>query len=86
MTYNLPAWIEYPKCNPYPEPTRIIYKDCKGEDVKWVQWHLARHGYNLPIDGSDGKDIGKFIGDIQKKHGLKEDRRCGPATRKELKK
>lgn len=84
--YGIPFWIEYPKTNPYPQPTRTIFKGCKGEDVKWVQWHLARHGYNLEIDGSCGSGTDKIIREFQKKNKLAVDGRCGPATRKELKK
>lgn len=82
--YGIPAWIEYPKTNPYPQPVRTIFKGCKGEDVKWVQWELARHGYNLEIDGSCGSGTDKAIRDYQKKHGLTVDGKVGAKTRQAM--
>lgn len=82
--YGIPLWIEYPKTNPYPEPIRTIFKGCRGEDVKWVQWELARHGYNLEIDGSCGSGTDKFIRDYQKKHGLTVDGKVGAKTRQAM--
>ena len=84
--YGIPYWIEEPLVNPYPKPTRTIFKGCKGEDVKNVQWELARHGYNLEIDGSCGNGTDNFIRDFQKKNGLVVDGRCGGKARRELKK
>jgi hypothetical protein len=84
--YGIPVWIEYPKINPYPEPTRTIKKGCQGEDAKWVQWELARHGFETEIDGKIGPGADKAIRSFQKKHRLAVDGRCGPGTRRELKK
>jgi len=84
--YGIPAWISYPKVNPYPDPTRTIFKGCQGEDVKWVQWELARDGFETEIDGKIGPGADKAIRDFQKKHKLAVDGRCGPGTRRELKK
>lgn len=84
--YGIPDWIEYPKTNPYPEPTRTISKGCQGEDAKWVQWELARDGFDLEIDGIVGSGTDKTIRTYQKKHGLTVDGKVGPATRKEMKK
>jgi hypothetical protein len=83
--YGIPLWIIYPLANPYPEPKRTIFRGVNGEDVKWVQWHLARY-YNLEIDGSCGSGTDKIIREFQKKNKLAVDGRCGLATRKELKK
>lgn len=67
--------------NPYQEPTRTIYKGCKGDDVKWVQWELNQKGYNLQCDGSFGKLSDTALRDYQRVHLLKVDGRCGSGTR-----
>ena len=71
--------------NPYPVPTRTIYYRkpivLKGDDVKWVQWHLVQAGYDIEIDGKFGPASNKALRDYQSKHGLAVDGRCGPATR-----
>lgn len=78
--------------NPYPEPTRTIkrtYPAQKGNDVKWVQWHLDRLGYDLGkygIDGSCGNTTVKAIKAFQKNAEITVDGKCGPTTRKYLKK
>lgn len=48
---------------PYPEPTRNVRYGNKGEDVKWVQWQLKRHGFDIGKFGpnKDGID-GEFGG------------------------
>jgi hypothetical protein len=81
--YGIPLWIEYPKTNPYHEPVRTIFKGCRGEDVKWVQWNLAKH-YNLEVDGSCGSGTDKAIRDYQKKHGLTVDGKVGAKTRQAM--
>lgn len=70
---------------PYIEPTKALKKGAKGENVKWLQWHLNKFGYNLTIDGSFGPGTDLAFRDFQKKHGLKVDGSCGPASRKVLK-
>ncbi len=81
--------------NPYPEPTRNIYwRDGKalmrGDDVKWVQWHLWRFGLFLDkkgvpdagqIDGLWGKKSDEALGIAQTRLGLKQDRICGLISR-----
>lgn len=83
---------------PYPEPTRNIRLGMRGEDVKWVQWHLKRHGYNLGkygvnkdgIDGSFGLSGRKALIAFQKKVFPNSrsdwDGICGAKTRDMLKK
>lgn len=83
--------------NPYPEPARLLYKKAvmmRGNDVKWLQWELIRHGC-LPeygnngksnIDGILGKDTGDAIYKFQKKVGIKTDGKVGVVTRAYLKK
>ena len=36
------------------KPTRTLYKNDKGNDIKWVQEKLKKTGYNLEVDGSFG--------------------------------
>lgn len=67
--------------NPYPEPTKNVRFNSKGNDVRWLQYELNRHGYKLIVDGMAGNlTIGALV-DFQKKHGLTADGICGPATR-----
>lgn len=85
------------KGNPYPEPTRLLYKKLimmRGEDVKWLQWELIRHGC-LPsknakgksnIDGILGNDTSNAIYAFQKKSNIEVDGKCGVITRTYLKK
>ena len=70
--------------NPYKEPTRAIIKGCKGDDVKWVQWHLNRYGYDLSVDGSCGPKTVEAITAFQKRVGIMVE--CGENTIKDLKK
>ena len=79
--------IKKPNACPYKEPTRNIYRGCKGEDVKWVQWHLNAKGYNCgDIDGICGKTTSKQISHFQGDDGLGVDGICGKLTREALKK
>ena len=85
-----------PSENPYPEPTRLLKLKVilmRGEDVKWVQYELVRHGY-LPaknksgknnIDGILGKDTSNSIKAFQKASGIEVDGIVGKETRKYLK-
>lgn len=67
--------------NPYSEPIKNVRLNSKGNDVRWVQYELNRHGYKLIVDGMAGNlTIGALV-DFQKKHGLTADGICGPATR-----
>lgn len=75
------------KC-PYKEPKTSIRRGSRGEGVKWVQWHLIKHGFSCgesEIDGSCGKDTQRAILAFQKSRGLAPDAVCGPATRAALK-
>ena len=69
---------------PYPVPTRALHKGDKGEDVKWMQWHLNWNGYNLAIDGSFGPASDKALRDFQLRHNLEVDGWCGPLTKAAL--
>lgn len=93
-TYKLYTWdqeaqgkpVELPKTgNPYPEPTKNIRMNSKGNDVRWLQYELNRHGYKLIVDGVAGNyTIGALL-DFQKKNNLVVDGIAGPLTRAALK-
>ena len=81
---------------PYPEPTRNIRIGMRGDDVKWVQWQLKRHGYDLGeygpnrdgIDGDFGATGKKRLIEFQKKAFPNQpgewDGVCGAKTREKL--
>lgn len=85
---------------PYPIPERVIYYRkpilMKGEDVKWIQYHLVRLGflnayyYNSKgkkvsnIDGSAGSKFDVAVRKAQIHYGLKVDGKVGAQTREVL--
>lgn len=93
--YKLWAWdlealgqhVELPKTgNPYPEPTKNIKLNSKGNDVRWVQWMLNdKGGYKLIIDGIAGPKTIEALTHYQMYHDLVPDGICGPLTRASLK-
>ena len=82
---------------PYPEPIRNIRLGMRGEDIKFVQWYLKRHGYDLGkygvnkdgVDGSFGSKCYIALKNFQKKafpNQPKEwDGICGAKTKAALK-
>ena len=71
--------------NPYPEPTKNIRLNSKGNDVRYLQYELNQRGYKLKVDGIAGQlTIGALI-DYQKKAGLNPDGIAGSLTRASLK-
>lgn len=83
--------------NPYTEPTRILYKRIPmqyGNDVKWLQYELIRHGClaeknakgKSNIDGWLGNDTHNAILKFQKQANIAVDGKVGAITRRELKK
>jgi len=83
--------------NPYPEPTRLLYRKTimqRGDDVRWLQYELIRHGClpRLNAKGKSNKDgilgdvTSAAIGVFQAKAGITVDKKCGPITRAYLKK
>lgn len=78
--------------NPYKEPAVTIKIGCIGEGTRWVQWHLKRLGYKgkdkklIKDDGNFGLNTDYALRAFQKDKGLEADGKCGPATRKEIKK
>lgn len=83
--------------NPYTEPKRLLHKKIPmqhGNDVKWLQYELIRHGC-LPeknsrgksnIDGLFGKDTEEAVLIFQAKVGIEIDGKVGAITRTHLKK
>jgi GH25 family lysozyme M1 (1,4-beta-N-acetylmuramidase) len=82
--------------NPYPEPTRLLYKKAvsmRGDDVKWVQYHLVRKGYmattngneKSSIDGIFGKNTESAVKALQQKEKITVDGKVGVVTRGYLK-
>ena len=82
---NLASVATWKQPNPYPVPTRTLYKGCKGDDVKWLQFELNEAGFKLEIDGSFGSKTEKAVAEYQKSCKLAVDKRVGPETRKALK-
>lgn len=70
--------------NPYSEPTKVVRHNSKGNDVRWLQVQLNRHGYKLIVDGVAGDYTIGAVLDFQMKHGLTIDGIVGPATRAKL--
>jgi len=74
-----------PGQNPYREPITNIKKNMVGNMVKWVQWELNRHGYNLKEDGIFQNKTLQAVIDFQKKNFLNPDGIVGVLTRTALK-
>lgn len=75
-----------PGGNPYPEPSKSIKLNSKGNDVRWLQYELNKAGgYKLIVDGVAGELTIGALTDYQKTHGLDPDGICGPKTRASLK-
>lgn len=86
--YKFQGFIYHPdivfEICPYTTPSKAVKRGARGENVRWVQWHLNWYGYNLDVDGSFGKLTDTAVRDYQKTHGLAVDGSVGPATRKSL--
>jgi len=72
--------------NPYPEPTKNIRLNSKGNDVRWLQWMLNdKEHCGLIIDGIAGPKTISCLTEYQIHHDLVPDGICGPLTRASLK-
>lgn len=70
--------------NPYPEPTKNVRFNSKGNDARWLQYELNRYGYKLLVDGIIGQRSIDALKDFQLTHGLEPDGICGPRTKQAL--
>lgn len=93
-TYRLYNWdreaigekiVEDKTGNPYPEPTKNVKANSRGNDARWLQVELNRHGYKLIVDGIIGPKSLEALIDFQKKNNLVPDGICGTLTRACLK-
>lgn len=81
-----PAPAAATKC-PYAEPTKDIQYGAKGNNVKWVQWHLNKaSGEKLAVDGIFGSLTKAAVLRFQKNKKLVQDGIVGAKTRAALKK
>ena len=71
--------------NPYPVPTRNLLLWSRGDDVKWLQWHLNERGFRKGIiDGIYGWNTWSATWNYQKTWSKVPDGICGPNTRGHL--
>lgn len=70
--------------NPYPEPTKNVKLNTRGNDARWVQVELNRRGYKLMVDGIAGRKTIDALMEYQKENGLVADGICGSKTRAAL--
>ena len=77
--------LEQKTGNPYPEPSKSVKYNSRGNDARWLQVELNRFGYKLVVDGIFGKQSLAALTDFQLKHNLVPDGICGPLTREVLK-
>lgn len=75
----------YKPANPYTEPTRLLVRGCKGNDVKWLQFELIESGYKIALDGDFGKNTYNALVSFQKSAKIGVDGKCGQETRGALK-
>lgn len=83
--------------NPFNEPTHLLQKGMKGNDVKWLQWELIEAGYNrafvykgksygaVLIDGDFGKITDAAVRAFQASCKIAVDGKVGSITRMWLK-
>lgn len=70
---------------PYEYPAITIKYTMQGNEVKWLQWMLNRHGYNLKVDGVYGRKTLDAVKGFQKSHNLVVDSLAGKKTKNVLK-
>lgn len=87
-SYKFQGFVYHPdvvfELCPYSQPTKAIKKGARGTAVKWMQWHLNWHGYDLVVDGSLGTLSDRALRDFQRNNGLVVDGWCGVLTRAKL--
>lgn len=95
--YDVAVFGVSKKKNPYVEPTHLLQKGMKGNDVKWLQWELREAGFDRPfeykgkqygavlIDGDAGKITDAAIRAFQQSCKIEVDGKVGSVTRAFLK-
>ena len=78
---KLPAEIVAPE---YPEPTGLVRRRDGGDFVRWVQHHLARHGFKVVVDGDFGRKTERAVRSFQRRSGLIADGVVGKRSRAAL--
>ena len=68
----------------HPEPTGLVRRGDRGDDVRWVQHHLARHGFKIVVDGDFGRKSERATRSFQRHSGLVVDGVVGKRTRTAL--
>lgn len=74
---------------PYKEPTKTVKCGSVGDSARWTQWHLNKWRPGLVVDGIFGCASVAALKEFQKTVFTDPkdwDGKCGPKTRKELKK
>ena len=71
--------------NPYNLSESLLKTNSRGESVKWIQFELNKHGYNLTVDGIFGIKTTTAVKDFQKKNNLTVDGIVGKNTIAKLK-
>ena len=73
---------------PYSTPIVTVKRGMRGNNVKWVQWHLWQRGF-LPsekdVDGIFGGGTYEALCKFQQSVNLEDDGKCGALTRSALK-
>ncbi|MBO7670120.1 MAG: peptidoglycan-binding protein [Oscillospiraceae bacterium] len=82
VPYNAIAWYgDLPKTAcPFPTPTRLLRWGASGDDVRWLQWQLNRHGVKLTVDGGFGVLTWTAVRKFQRTKGLDVDGVVGEMT------
>jgi hypothetical protein len=60
--------------------SRVLFKGCRGTDVKELQQLLIKIGYNITADGYFGDGTTSAVLDFQKTNYLADDGKVGPST------
>lgn len=68
------------KKNPWQLGSRTLRRGAAGDDVRAVQWVLARFGYKCAVDGSYGPETAGAVREFQRELLLTADGITGPAT------
>lgn len=55
--------------NPYKRTATLMKKGTRNESVKWLQFELNKHGYNLAVDGIYGTKTYNAVISFQKSYG-----------------